>query len=33
MLSGERYLWLGARNYIELNPEYRSGHIIKIHRA
>jgi starch synthase (maltosyl-transferring) len=32
MLSGERYLWLGARNYVELNPAQRSGHILKIHR-
>jgi starch synthase (maltosyl-transferring) len=32
MLSGERYLWQGPRNYIELNPEHRSGHILKIHR-
>ena len=31
MLSGERYLWHGPRNYVELNPERRSGHILKIH--
>jgi starch synthase (maltosyl-transferring) len=31
-LSGERYLWRGPRNYIELNPSQRSGHILKIHR-
>ena len=32
LLSGERYLWQGPRNYIELNPAQRSGHILKIHR-
>jgi len=32
LLSGERYLWNGPRNYIELNPARRSGHILKIHR-
>ncbi|MFZ0745050.1 MAG: alpha-1,4-glucan--maltose-1-phosphate maltosyltransferase [Terracidiphilus sp.] len=32
LLSGERYLWSGPRNYVELNPSSRSGHILKIHR-
>jgi len=32
LLSGERYLWQGPRNYVELNPAQRSGHILKIHR-
>jgi starch synthase (maltosyl-transferring) len=32
LLSGERYLWNGPRNYAELNPSIRSGHILKIHR-
>jgi starch synthase (maltosyl-transferring) len=32
LLSGERYLWQGPRNYVELNPSTRSGHILKIHR-
>jgi starch synthase (maltosyl-transferring) len=32
LLSGERYLWHGARNYVELNPAHTSGHILKIHR-
>src|ERR1017187_3137884 len=32
LLSGERYLWNGPRNYVELNPSIRSGHILKIHR-
>ncbi len=32
LLSGERYLWREPRNYVELNPALRSGHILKIHR-
>ena len=32
LLSGERYLWDGLRNYVELNPSRVSGHILKIHR-
>ena len=32
LLSGERYLWQGPRNYVELNPAQRSGHILRIHR-
>ncbi|HEY2468997.1 MAG TPA: alpha-1,4-glucan--maltose-1-phosphate maltosyltransferase [Terracidiphilus sp.] len=32
LLGGERYLWNGPRNYVELNPARLSGHILKIHR-
>jgi starch synthase (maltosyl-transferring) len=32
LLTGERYLWHGPRNYVELNPARSSGHILKIHR-
>lgn len=32
LLSGERYLWQGPRNYVELDPARMSGHILKIHR-
>jgi starch synthase (maltosyl-transferring) len=32
LLTGERYLWQGPRNYVELNPSKVSGHILKIHR-
>jgi len=32
LLTGERYLWQGARNYVELNPSRISGHILRIHR-
>jgi len=32
LLTGDRFLWQGSRNYVELNPSIRSGHILKIHR-
>ena len=32
LLTGERYLWHGARNYVELNPSQAVGHIFKLHR-
>jgi starch synthase (maltosyl-transferring) len=32
LLTGERYLWQGPRNYVELRPSAIPGHILKIHR-
>ncbi|HEV2326644.1 MAG TPA: alpha-1,4-glucan--maltose-1-phosphate maltosyltransferase [Terracidiphilus sp.] len=32
LLTGDRYLWHGPKNYVELNPARVSGHILKIHR-
>ncbi|MGB6974278.1 MAG: alpha-1,4-glucan--maltose-1-phosphate maltosyltransferase [Terracidiphilus sp.] len=32
LLTGERFLWHGPRNYVELRPERLSGHILRIHR-
>jgi starch synthase (maltosyl-transferring) len=32
LLTGERYLWNGPRNYVELNPARVPGHILRIHR-
>jgi starch synthase (maltosyl-transferring) len=32
LLTGERYLWNGPRNYVELHPERIPGHILKISR-
>jgi starch synthase (maltosyl-transferring) len=32
LLTGERYLWHGPRNYVELNPARQPGHVLKIHR-
>ena len=33
LLTGERYLWNGPRNYVELNPARMPGHILRIHRS
>jgi starch synthase (maltosyl-transferring) len=32
LLIGERYLWYGPRNYVELRPEGIPGHILRISR-
>jgi starch synthase (maltosyl-transferring) len=32
LLTGERYLWNGPRNYVELHPAKQPGHILRIHR-
>ncbi|HEY2859074.1 MAG TPA: maltotransferase domain-containing protein, partial [Terracidiphilus sp.] len=32
LLTGDRYMWRGPRNYVELNPATRGGHILRIHR-
>jgi len=32
LLTKDRYLWHGPRNYVELNPSRLPGHILKIHR-
>ena len=32
LLTGERYLWNGPRNYVELHPSKQPGHILRIHR-
>ena len=32
LLTGERYLWNGPRNYVELNPQKLPGHILRIQR-
>jgi len=32
LLSGARYLWRGARNYIELNPQVVPAHIFRMRR-
>ena len=32
LLTGERYLWNGPRNYVELNPARIPGHILRIDR-
>jgi starch synthase (maltosyl-transferring) len=32
LLTGNRYLWHGQRNYVELNPANLPGHFLRIHR-
>ena len=32
LLTGERYLWNGPRNYVELNPAKLPGHVLRIQR-
>jgi starch synthase (maltosyl-transferring) len=32
LLSGARYLWHGADNYVELNPSIYPAHIFRVHR-
>jgi starch synthase (maltosyl-transferring) len=32
LLSGDKYVWNGERNYIELNPSAMSAHILLVHR-
>jgi starch synthase (maltosyl-transferring) len=32
LLTGERYLWNGPRNYVELNPARMPSHILRIRR-
>jgi starch synthase (maltosyl-transferring) len=31
-LSDARYLWQGARNYIELNPQIVPAHVFRMRR-
>ncbi len=32
LLSGARYLWQGARNYVSLDPAHAPAHIFRIRR-
>lgn len=32
LLTGARYLWRGARNYVELNPQFVPAHIFRVRR-
>jgi starch synthase (maltosyl-transferring) len=32
LLSGERFTWRGAANYVRLDPEERVGHILRVMR-
>ncbi|HEX2780068.1 MAG TPA: alpha-1,4-glucan--maltose-1-phosphate maltosyltransferase [Gemmatimonadaceae bacterium] len=32
LLTGTRYTWRGARNYVRLDPAQQPGHILRVHR-
>jgi len=32
LLTGQRFMWQGPRNYVELNPQRLPGHILRIRR-
>jgi starch synthase (maltosyl-transferring) len=32
ILSDDKYIWQGSRNYLELDPRVMSAHILKVHR-
>jgi starch synthase (maltosyl-transferring) len=32
LLTDERYLWTGSRNYVELHPDERTAHIFRVRR-
>jgi starch synthase (maltosyl-transferring) len=32
LLTGERYLWSGARNFVELNPAFVPAHVLRLRR-
>jgi starch synthase (maltosyl-transferring) len=32
LLTGERYIWHGRRNYVELDPEIQPAHIFRVRR-
>jgi starch synthase (maltosyl-transferring) len=32
VLTGDRYWWRGARNYVKLDPARQAGHVFRVHR-
>jgi starch synthase (maltosyl-transferring) len=32
LLTDERYLWTGSRNYVELHPDERTAHVFRVRR-
>jgi starch synthase (maltosyl-transferring) len=32
LLTGARYLWSGARNYVSLDPQHAPAHIFRLRR-
>ncbi len=33
LLTGARYTWHGARNYVRLDPQYQPGHVLRVVRT
>ena len=32
LLTGARYTWRGARNYVRLDPAQQPGHLLRVHQ-
>jgi starch synthase (maltosyl-transferring) len=32
LLTGARYTWVGARNYVRLDPAHQPGHLFRVVR-
>ena len=32
LLTGQRYTWKGVRNYVDLDPAARAGHVLRVVR-
>ena len=32
LLTGARYTWRGARNYVRLDPAQQPGHLLRVER-
>ena len=30
LLTGERYVWRGAKNYVKLDPRDKLGHVLRV---
>jgi len=33
LLSGQRFIWKGTRNFVMLDPQYAPAHILQVHRS
>ena len=33
LLSGERYVWRGTRNFVRLDPARQAGHVLRLRRG
>jgi starch synthase (maltosyl-transferring) len=30
LLTGERYVWRGSKNYVRLDPAHKVGHVLRL---